>query len=102
MDDTDVLQHLLTIESQASTLVDDAQAEADKRLKSAEEQNRASYDGQYQDLVKQLEEEHRKQLEAVKSGYEQALEEYRSSLDSMTMNEGAFSTLAFSLLFEEN
>jgi vacuolar-type H+-ATPase subunit H len=101
MNDTDVLQHLLEIEAQASVLVDDAQAEADRRLKSAEEQNRSFYEGQYQNLIGELEEEYHKQLEVFKSGYTKSLDEYRCSLDSMPVNTGAFSSLAFSLLFGE-
>jgi vacuolar-type H+-ATPase subunit H len=101
MDDSDLLQHLLEIETQASVLVDDAQAEADRRIKSAEEQNRLSYDKQYQTLVKQLEEEYREQLARVKDEYHRSLEEYRCSLDAMPFNGAGFSALASSLLLGE-
>jgi vacuolar-type H+-ATPase subunit H len=101
MDDSDVLQHLLEIETQASALVDDAQAEADRRIKLAEEHSRSSYDKQYQNLSKKLEEEYRKQEAAIKAEYQNSLEEYRRSLDAMTMNGAGFSALASSLLFEE-
>jgi vacuolar-type H+-ATPase subunit H len=101
MDDSDVLQHLLEIEAQASALVDDAQAEADRRIKTAEEQNRGSYDTRYQSLIQELEEAHRSQLETVKADYAHSLEDYRRSLDSMPVNGAAFSALASSLLFGE-
>jgi F0F1-type ATP synthase membrane subunit b/b' len=40
-EDKDVLQHLLHLEAEASALVDDAQAEADRRVSEGEKQNRA-------------------------------------------------------------
>jgi vacuolar-type H+-ATPase subunit H len=94
MEDTGVLQHLLEIESQASVLVDDAQAEADKRIKAAEEQNRLHYDKQYQELVQKLEAEYLEQVQAVRAEYRQSLEEYRKTIDDMPLDRAAFSALA--------
>ncbi|MDR2662733.1 MAG: hypothetical protein LBC31_07035 [Treponema sp.] len=98
MEDTDVLQHLLEIESRASVLVDDAQAEADKRIKAAEEQNRLYYDKQYQDLVQKLEAEYLEQMQGVRAEYRQSLEEYRKSLDFMPLDRAAFSAAVSQLL----
>jgi vacuolar-type H+-ATPase subunit H len=98
MEDTGVLQHLLEIESQASVLVDDARAEADKRIKTAEEQNRLRYDKQYQDLVQKLEAEYLEQVQAVRAEYRQSLEEYRKSLDFIPLDRAAFSALVSQLL----
>ena len=101
MEDTDILQHLLEVENQAAALVDDAQAEADRRIKEAEEQNRLAYDEAYQKLTADLEAEHQKSVEAAKTEYDRSLDEYRRSLDTMPREEGAFSALAFSLLVKE-
>jgi len=100
MEDRDVLQHLLEIEGQAAVLVDDAQAEADRRVKEAEEQNRLAYDGKYQKIVKELEAVCQKEVETAKTEYNKSLDEYRMSLDLMPRDAGAFSALAFSLLVE--
>jgi vacuolar-type H+-ATPase subunit H len=101
MDDPDILQHLLEIENQAAVLVDDAQAEADRRIKEAEEKNRLVFDAAYRELTGTLEAEYQKTADSVKSGYEIQLDEYRKSLDSMPKQAGAFSALVFSLLVEE-
>jgi len=101
LEDTDILQHLLEIESQASTLVNDAQMEADRRVKEAEEQNRQAYDAGYQKLITELEAEYRKEQDAVKVEYDKALDEYRQSLAGMSMDANGFSALAFSLLLGE-
>ena len=101
MEDTDVLHHLLGIEEQAAALVDNAQAEADRRVKEAEEKNRLAYDGAYRELMAVLESEHQKNAATAKTEYEQALDEYRRSLDQMPRNNDGFSALAFSLLVNE-
>jgi vacuolar-type H+-ATPase subunit H len=101
MDDNNILQHLLEIEGKAAVLVNDAQTEADKRIKEAEEQNRRVYDGEYQKLIAELEASHKKELKAAKTEYDKSLEEYRQSLDAMPRNSDAFSALAFSLLLGE-
>ena len=101
MEDTDVLQHLLGIEGQAAALVDDAQTEADRRVRAAEEQNRLAHDGAYQELTAVLEAEHQKNAAAAKAEYGQTLDEYRRSLDQMPLNNDGFSALVFSLLVKE-
>jgi len=101
MEDKDILQHLLEIEGSAAALVDDAQAEADRRIKEAEEQNRLAYDGEYQKLIAELETEYKKELDAARAEYDKSLDEYRQSLDTMPRDNNAFSALAYSLLLGE-
>ena len=98
MEDTDILQHLLEIEAQAAALVDGAQAEADKRIKAAEEENRLRYEEQYRACIAGLEGQSQTERAAVKAEYEAALEGYRSGLDGLALDRGAFNALAFSLL----
>jgi vacuolar-type H+-ATPase subunit H len=98
MEDTDVLQHLLEVEKQAALLVDDAQVEADRRIREAEEQHRLAYDGVYRGLMADLETEYQKKVEAANSEYDQSLAEYRRTFEEMPKDGGAFSSLAFSLL----
>ncbi|MDR2211559.1 MAG: hypothetical protein LBO65_08885 [Spirochaetaceae bacterium] len=99
MDDSDILQHLLEIEGQASALVNDAQAEAGRRFKIAEDQNRSWHDKQHHALVKELEEDYQREAASVRAEYEHSLEEYSHGLDSMSPDRKAFDTLAFSLFF---
>jgi regulator of protease activity HflC (stomatin/prohibitin superfamily) len=98
-EDTDVLRHLLEIEAEAAALVDSAQAEADRRLKECEEQNRARYHEEYRHLVDSLEKEYKQKLEAARAEYRAGLDEYRKSLDAMPVDPSAFSRLAAELLF---
>jgi vacuolar-type H+-ATPase subunit H len=101
MEDQDVLQHLLEIESQAAVLVDDAQAEAGRRIKEAEEKNRSHYDQSYRALVENLDKEYETNIAAVKEKYGRELDAYRESLDRMPVDGEGFSALASALLFGE-
>jgi len=89
---------LLEIEAQASTLVDDAQAEADRRIKESEEANRARYDESYKKLIEELEADYKTKLAAVRTAYQADLDGYRAGLDAMKADTGAFNALASSLL----
>jgi regulator of protease activity HflC (stomatin/prohibitin superfamily) len=95
-----ILQHLLQVESEAATLVDDAQAEADRRLAEGEKQNRQHYDDRYSREVAELDALFEKEIAAVKEDYRKQLEAYRESLDRMMVNRENFSRLAERLLFE--
>ncbi|MDR3167234.1 MAG: hypothetical protein LBT93_04765 [Treponema sp.] len=95
-----ILQHLLQVESEAAALVDDAQAEADRRLAEGEKQNRQQYDDRYSREVAELETRFKEEIAAVKEDYRKELEDYRESLERMAVNTENFSRLAESLLFE--
>ena len=94
MEDRDVLQHLLNLEAQAAALVDDAQAEADRRNSEGENENRIRYDEACSREIKNLEDAFTKERSAVKDDYRRQLEAYRESLKTMTLNTEAFSSLA--------
>jgi len=98
MDDHEVLQHLLNIEKEASGLVKDAQAEADKRISEGEKQNRSLYEEAYSREVKSLEEHYAQNLAAVRDDYQKQLKAYRESLKTVELNMEKFSSLAEKLL----
>jgi hypothetical protein len=98
MDDREVLQHLLGLENEASALVNDAQAEADRRTAEREKQNRLRYDETYAAEVEVLEKDFAQHLAGVKENCRQQLETYRAALQSMSSNKEAFSSLAEKLM----
>ena len=100
MDDHEVLQHLLNLESKAAGLVSDAQSEADRRISEGEQQNRAHYDEVYSMEVAELEASYTQNIARVKEDYSTQLEEYLESLKSITLDNAAFSSLAEKLLFK--
>jgi regulator of protease activity HflC (stomatin/prohibitin superfamily) len=98
MENQEILQRLLEIESKASTLVDDAQAEADRRVSEGEKQNRARYDEQYSGEVAALEEAFSADIALARENYRKQLEEYGNSLKARLPDTKAFFSLAEKLL----
>jgi hypothetical protein len=89
-----VLRHLLDLEVQAAALVDDAQAEADRRAAEGEKLSRARYDEAYAAEVAALEAAYAEETAAIKADYKSQLDAYREGLRAMPVNRGAFSALA--------
>jgi hypothetical protein len=98
MDDQVVLGHLLQIESEAAALVNDSQAEADRRTAEGEEQNRAVFEKRYGDESAGLEAEYQKEITKVKDQYQKELETYREKLNTRNSDTGRFSALMEELL----
>jgi vacuolar-type H+-ATPase subunit H len=101
MDNNEVLGNLLKIESEAGALVDDAQAEADKRILSAEKQNHAVYEERYAAGGEKLEREFRESQEKVRQQYQTELESYRNTIAGINPDTGRFSALLNNLIAEE-
>jgi len=99
MDDHEVLQHLLNLEAEAAALVNDAQAEADRRISEGEKLNRSRYDEIYTREAAALEAQFALDLAVFKENYEKQLEEYRESLITQPRDTAAFSSLAEKYLF---
>jgi hypothetical protein len=96
--DLNVLDHLLKIEADAAAMVDDAQAEADRRLAESEKRNRARYDEEYGRRALELDRLFEEELSRIRADYQAQLEAYRRTLDSIPVDQGRFSTLMDSLL----
>jgi len=101
MDDHEILQHLLSLENEAAALVDDAQAEADRRVSEGEKINRSRYDENYAREVETLEVAYSQKIAAVKEGYRKLLEEYGNNLKTIPLNPEAFSSLIDKFLFND-
>jgi regulator of protease activity HflC (stomatin/prohibitin superfamily) len=101
MDNNDVLDHLLKIESEAAALVNEAQAEADNRITGAEKQNRVAYDRRFREESAILEEEFLQSKELARQRYQEELEAYKEKISSVHVNYDRFSTLLDSLVLGE-
>ncbi|MDR1389420.1 MAG: hypothetical protein LBJ31_05530 [Treponema sp.] len=97
----DVLGHLLEVENEAAALVDEAQREADSRIKAAEEKGRAAYDESYRTMIEELETDYKKNRDAVEEEYRTMLDQYRASLESIPLDQERFAALAQSFFFGE-
>jgi vacuolar-type H+-ATPase subunit H len=93
MDNDNTLEHLLKIEAEAAALVNDAQAEADRRIHENEEKNRKTYEERYKTEAQMRESTLVKEKEKLKEQYQQMLEEYRNGISNAKTNVEKFSEL---------
>jgi vacuolar-type H+-ATPase subunit H len=98
MDNKEVIDHLLKIESEAAALVNDAQAEADNRITEAEKQNRAAFDKRFLEENQRLEKEFLQSKERARQEYKKELETYKEKISSVHVNNDRFSALLDSLV----
>ena len=101
MDNNEVLDHLLKIESEAAALVKDAQTEADNRVTEAEKKNRAAFDKRYLEESQRLEQGFLQSKELAKQQYQKELETYKEKISSVKVNNDRFSNLLDSLVLGE-
>ena len=88
-----VLDHLLKVEAEASALVNDAQNEADKRIRENEEKNRIAFDEKIKLEIQTQESIFNSEKEKTNSQYYQALQEYRDEISKIIIDEERFSGL---------
>jgi len=86
MDDSKILQHLLDLERQAASLVNDAQTEVDEKVSETEKQNRMRSEELYTRELEILEKAYIGDMAVVKENYRKQLEEYRESLKIQSAN----------------
>ena len=70
-----IINHLLSIEKDASSLINDAQIESEKRVAEARNKYNAEYKDRYEKTVKALEENYQKELEQIKEKNTKAFNE---------------------------
>ncbi len=99
MDERDIIHHLLAVESEAASLATDAQTEADRRIAERDRVARSAYDERFAKRAAQLEEEFKREAEAVVNEYRQDLDAYRSALEKKETDTERFSKLMDALLF---
>jgi F0F1-type ATP synthase membrane subunit b/b' len=102
MDNSEVLGHLLKIESEAAAMVSDAQAEADRRVAEAEKQNRAAYEERYQNVLKNLEDGEKKLKEQIRLQYREEIDAFRKKVSSVNVDVNAFAALLDKLIAGES
>ena len=87
------LEHLLEIETSAAALVNDAQEEADRRIRENEEKNRITFEERLKNESKARQVMFEKDKELIKENYQKDLDEYRREISNIDVNEQEFSDL---------
>lgn len=95
----DIINHLLTIEKDASSLINDAQIESEKRVSEARAKYNSEYKEKYDAAIKELEEKYQAEIDAVKTAHDKEIDSYKSELESSEKNTKAFNEVLDKLLF---
>ena len=93
MDNDKALEHLLQIEVKAAALVNDAQAEADRRIAENEKKNRELYEQRFRIEAAARETALRKEKDRLRKQYQQELQEYRQEISGLSTDVERFSAL---------
>lgn len=102
MNNDEVLGHLLKIESEAAVLVDDAQAEADRRILEAKKQDHAAYEEHYRRESERLENEFQTGKKEAQRQYQAELDAYIAKIASFETDTDRFSALLNRFVTEES
>lgn len=94
----EVLDHLLKVESDAAAMVSGAQAEADRRIRENEENNRTGWEERFKAEIHTREAVLENEKEKVKQKYNEALEEYRREISAHKTDVKKFCDLVNSIL----
>ncbi|MCL2759550.1 MAG: hypothetical protein FWD22_05000 [Treponema sp.] len=87
------LEHLLEVEAEASAMVENAQKEADKRIRENEEKNRKAYEDRLKIELQKCELTLKEEKEKIKELYQKTLDEYRREIFGIKPDEQGFSAL---------
>jgi F0F1-type ATP synthase membrane subunit b/b' len=93
MENENTLDHLLKIEAEAAALVNDAQAEADRRIHDNEEKMRAAYEERFKVEAQGREASLKIEKEKLKEQYQDAIDEYGKEISGINVDVERFTSL---------
>lgn len=100
MDEIDIISHLIDVEQQATSLVLDAQIEADQRIADARSLADTQFKELYEKMINSLEKKTSKEIDTIKLSYEQESNEFAQNIKNMPKDIPAFEDMLKSLLFK--
>ena len=95
----DAIYHLLEIEKNASSIVNEALKNREEKLAEVHSEYNRLYNEKYAQVVKKLEEKYQVELQKKADEYAEDIEKYRQELEEKPQNEEAFCALLDKLLF---
>jgi vacuolar-type H+-ATPase subunit H len=100
MVETDIIGHLIDVEHRASSLVLDAQIEADQRIADARSRSDIRYKELYEELVDSLDKQAGEKIHDVKLSYEKESKDFSLKITKTPKDIPAFEDMLESLLFK--
>ncbi len=100
MDESDILQHLLRVEQEATGLAVEAQIEADRRIAENERLSREKYQSIYSLRVGELDAEFSNRSNSVRLEYQSSLDAFRIELERKPLHPQDFTRTAEEFLIK--
>ncbi len=96
-----VIAHLLEVEQEASSLIQGAQAEADRRVSAARAQADAEYKRKYDEMIGKLDADYRNKIDGIAAAYDRAGKSYQAAVEKTARNNAAFTAALENILARE-
>lgn len=98
--ETSVIEHLIEVENQASSITADAQKQAADKINSAKAEADKAYLEQFNVAVAELEKSFKAESEKINSKVSQEVNSYKEKLSKTAEDKAAFNRLLDNLLFK--
>lgn len=102
MNETDVIGHLIQIESEAADMLLNAQAEADKRITEAKQKADNIYKEKYENLINELEDTYNQQKKQIDEEIQIKFDSYKEKVTSSNQDKRAINTKLQTYIFGSN
>lgn len=102
MNETDVIGHLIQIESEAADMLLNAQAEADKRITEAKQKADNIYKEKYENLINELENTFNQQKKQIDEEIQIKFDSYKEKITSSNQDKRAINTKLQTYIFGSN
>ncbi|MBQ5472270.1 MAG: hypothetical protein IIT58_09775 [Treponema sp.] len=98
--DLNVITHLLKVESEASSLIKDAQEEANKRISDARSEADAEYKKKFEKLVNSLDKDYQEKILQIETDNKNELDEFKQKIQSTERNTSSFNSFVQKVMVE--
>lgn len=98
--DLNVITHLLKVESEASSLIKDAQEEANKRISDARSEADAEYKKKFEKLVNSLDKDYQEKILQIETDNKNELDEFKQKIQSTERNTSSFKSFVQKVMVE--
>ncbi len=97
--EADVIERLLSVEKEASTLLQDARKRADEKVIASRAQAEEMFHNEYVSIAHELDEQENAEHERIVLAHEKAFSSYRDSLVNIPKDTKAFESVLEKVLF---
>lgn len=99
--ETNIISHLLEVETEAESVIDAAQVESSKRILASKASADELFHSKYAELVQRLEAETDEKLRGYSKTHDEELESYKSTVLQTEKDVGSFNSFLDKILFHK-